>query len=65
MAAKKSMALGGGARFQALTEKLESQGKSAGAAKAIAASVGRAKLGKAKFQALAAKGRKRAAAKGR
>lgn len=64
MAAKtykgKSLELGGGGRFAKLTDKLKSQGKSAGAAKAIAASIGAAKLGKGRFQALAAKGRKRA-----
>ena len=56
--AKKSMALGGGGRFAKFTKKLEGEGKSAGAAKAIAASAGRAKYGAKAMGAMAAKGRK-------
>jgi hypothetical protein len=59
----KSMKLGGGGRFQALTNKLEKQGKSPDAAKAIAASIGRAKYGNAKMAQMAAAGRKRASKK--
>lgn len=55
----KSMKLGGGGRFQKLSNRLESQGKSPGAAKAIAASAGRAKYGNAKMASMAAKGRKK------
>lgn len=53
------MKLGGGGRFAKLTGKLESQGKSPQAAKAIAASAGRAKYGAAKMASMAAKGRKK------
>lgn len=53
----KSMRPGGGGRFAKLVKKLEGQGKSAGSAKAIAASVGRKKYGKSRFQAMAAKAR--------
>lgn len=56
----KSMKPGGGGRFAALTNKLESQGKSAASAKAIAASVGRKKYGSAGMAKMAAAGRKRA-----
>jgi hypothetical protein len=59
----KSMKLGGGGRFQKLTRKLESSGKSVGDAKAIAASAGRAKYGNAKMSSMAAGGKKRAAKK--
>ena len=55
----KSMKLGGGGRFAALTNKLESQGKSSGSAKAIAASIGRKKYGSKKMSGWASKGRKR------
>lgn len=57
---KKSMKLGGGGRFAKLVNSLKSKGKSAGAAKAIAASIGRKKYGKSRFAKLAAKGRKAA-----
>lgn len=50
--------LGSGARFKALTQKVQSQGYSKASARAVAAAVGRAKYGKKKFQAMAAKGRK-------
>lgn len=50
--------LGQGGRFAALTQKLEKQGKSAGSAKAIAASIGRKKYGAKRMSSMAAKGRK-------
>lgn len=50
--------LGSGKRFEALEEKLEKKG--AKNPKALAASIGRKTLGKAKFQKLAAKGKTRA-----
>jgi hypothetical protein len=43
--------------FSALVSKIKSEGKSEKSAKAIAASVGRKKYGKAKFQKYAAKGK--------
>lgn len=54
----KSMKLGGGGRFQALSNKLarEPGVKNPGA---VAAAIGRKKMGSAKFQALSAKGRTR------
>jgi hypothetical protein len=57
--AKKSMALGGGGRFQKLTAEMRSEGKSEDAAKAIAASVGRKKHGAGAMAKMAAKGRKK------
>lgn len=48
--------LGSGERFQQLKDKLSKQGASDPAA--LAASIGRKKLGKDKFQKLASKGRK-------
>lgn len=57
---KKSMKLGGGGRFAKLVKSLKSKGKGTGAAKAIAASIGRKKYGKSAFQKLAAKGKSRA-----
>lgn len=57
-AKKKSMAPGGGGRFQKLKGELAKKGvKDPGA---LAAEIGRKKYGKAKFQKMAAKGRKRA-----
>lgn len=55
----KSMKLGGGGRFAKLSGKLEQQGKSPQAAKAIAASVGIKKYGAGKMASMAAKGRKK------
>lgn len=55
--AGKSMKLGGGGRFAALKKKLAGKVEDPGA---VAASIGRKKYGKKKFQGLAAKGRKRA-----
>lgn len=52
--------LGSGARFKALSKKVQAQGYSKESANAVAAAVGRAKYGKKKFQAMAAKGRKKA-----
>lgn len=59
--ARKKAKLGSGKRFKALKSKLSRKGvKNPGA---VAAAIGRKKYGKKKFQGLAAKGRKRAAAK--
>ena len=56
--AGKSMKPGGGGRFQKLKKELSKKGvKDPGA---LAASIGRKKYGKEKFQQMAAKGRKRA-----
>lgn len=57
----KSMKLGGGGRFA----KVKASAKKSGARDpgAVAAAVGRKKYGKKRFQAMAAKGRKRAARK--
>ena len=52
--------LGSGARFAALKSKIQSKGKSAKAASAIAASIGRKKYGAKKMAAMAAAGRKKA-----
>ena len=54
----KSMSPGGGGRFAAMVGKLKKEGKSEDSAKAIAASVGRKKYGKSRFQEMAAKGKK-------
>ena len=56
----KSMKLGGGGRFQKLVKSLESKGKSAGSAAAIAASIGRKKYGAKKFASFSRKGKKSA-----
>ena len=58
--AKKSMKPGGGGRFQKMKKKLKGKVKDPAA---VAAAIGRAKYGKAKFQKMAARGRKRAAKK--
>lgn len=55
----KSMKPGGGGRFAAMVGKLKSKGKSEESAEAIAASAGRKKYGKSKFQAMAAAGKKK------
>ena len=52
------MRLGGGGRFEKLVGQLEKKGVKDPAA--LASWIGRKKLGKAKFQSLAAKGRRRA-----
>ena len=54
----KSMEPGGGGRFAAMVAGLKKKGKSEDSAKAIAASIGRNKYGKSKFQEMAAKGKK-------
>lgn len=59
MGGAKSMEPGGGGRFAALVGKLKSKGKSEESAKAIAASVGRKKYGKSRFQEMAAAGKKK------
>ena len=51
--------LGSGARFAALKSKIQSKGKSAKAAGAIAASIGRKKYGAKKMIAMAVAGRKK------
>lgn len=57
MPAKKKPKLGSGKRFASLKSKLSRKGvRNPGA---VAASIGRKKYGKAKFQKLAAMGRKR------
>lgn len=61
-AKKKSMKLGGGGRFAKLEKSLK--GKVSDPA-AVAASIGRKKYGKEKFQQMAAKGRKRSTKKGK
>jgi len=59
MGGGKSMKPGGGGRFAAMVNNLKGEGKSEESAEAIAASVGRKKYGKNKFQAMAAAGKKR------
>lgn len=51
----KSMKPGGGGRFDKLVNKLKGEGKSENSANAIAASIGREKYGKTKFQQMANK----------
>ena len=55
----KTMEPGGGGRFAKMVSGLKKEGKSEDSAKAIAASVGRKKYGKSKFQAMAAAGKKK------
>lgn len=55
----KSMEPGGGGRFAKMVKGLKKEGKSEESAKAIAASVGRKKYGKSKFQAMANAGKKK------
>lgn len=59
MGGKKTMEPGGGGRFAKMVNKMKGQGKSEESAKAIAASVGRKKYGKSKFQEMAAAGKKK------
>jgi hypothetical protein len=59
----KSMKPGGGGQFAKMVDVLKRKGKSAGAAKAIAAAAGRKKYGPKKMAQFAAAGRKRAARK--
>lgn len=56
---KKSMRTGGGGKFQAMTKAIEAKGHSEESAKAIAASAGRKKYGKQKFQNMASAGLRR------
>lgn len=56
---KKTMEPGGGGRFAKLVNKMKGQGKSEESAKTIAASIGRKKYGKSKFQEMAAAGKKK------
>jgi hypothetical protein len=49
--------LGSGARFKALSNKIQASGKSKEAADAISAAVGRKKYGAKKMASMAAKGR--------
>jgi len=60
----KSMKLGGGGRFAKLEKAIAAKGKVKNPA-AVAAAIGRKKLGAAKFQKLAVAGRKRAMKKGK
>ena len=55
----KSMKLGGGGRFAKLKASIAKKGGVDNPA-AVAASIGRAKYGKKKFQGMAAKGKKKA-----
>lgn len=55
----KSMEPGGGGRFAAMVSGLKKKGKSEESAKAIAASIGRKKYGKSRFQEMAAAGKKK------
>lgn len=56
---KKTMEPGGGGRFAKMVNKMKGEGKSEESAKAIAASVGRKKYGKSKFQEMASAGKKK------
>jgi hypothetical protein len=56
---KKTMEPGGGGRFAKMVSGLKKEGKSEDSAKAIAASAGRKKYGKNRFQAMAAAGKKK------
>jgi hypothetical protein len=58
MAAKRKPKLGSGARFKALTKSISKRGGVSNPA-AVAAAIGRKKYGKAKFQKMAATGRRR------
>jgi hypothetical protein len=59
----KSTKPGGGGHFAMVVDALKKSGKSVSSAKAIAAAAGRKKYGKAKFQKMAAAGKKRASKK--
>ena len=56
---KKSMKPGGGGRFQKLKKKIAARGNVSDPG-AVAAAIGRAKYGKAKFQKMASRGKRRA-----
>ena len=51
--------LGSGKRFKAVSKSIQKSGKSKKSADAIAASIGRKKYGKKKFQKMAAAGKRR------
>ena len=51
--------VGSGKRFKAVSKSIQKSGKSKKAADAIAASIGRKKYGKKKFQKMAAAGKRR------
>lgn len=51
--------LGSGARFKALSKKIQKSGKSKSSADAISASIGREKYGNKKMTQMAVKGRKK------
>lgn len=55
----KTMEPGGGGRFAKMVSGLKKEGKSEDSAKAIAASIGRKKYGKSRFQSMAAAGKKK------
>lgn len=59
----KSLKTGGGGKFAKMTSAIQKTGVSKSGAQAIAAAAGRKKYGNAKFQAMAATGKKRAAKK--
>lgn len=59
----KSLRPGGGGQFAKMVDTMVSHGMSKDRAQAVAATMGRKKYGKAKFQKMAATGRKRAAKK--
>ena len=59
----KSMRPGGGGRFAKMKSAMKRKGYSGARARAIAATIGRRKYGKKRFQEMAARGRKRAADK--
>lgn len=61
----KSMKEGGGGKFAKMVDSLKAKGKSAKSAKAIAAAVGRKKLGASKMAKYAKAGKKRAQRKSR
>ena len=54
-----SMKPGGGGRFKKFMSKVESEGKSADSARAIAAAAGREKYGDKKMNSMSEKGKKR------
>jgi hypothetical protein len=60
MAKRKSMRVGGGGRFQKLKGEIAARGKVRDPG-AVAAAIGRAKYGSARFAKMGAAGRKRAA----
>ena len=56
---KKSMKVGGGGRFEKLSDKIQAEGNSKEQADAIAAAIGRKKYGKAGMAKMAAAGKKK------